>query len=49
MNKNQFVFILVTICIALVVPWFSVGMFFMGLAIGAYLFMLLARSSVQER
>lgn len=37
MNVAQFSFIVVMVCIGLVVPWFSVGMFFMGLAVGAFI------------
>ena len=42
MNWKQALFITVCMCIAIVVPWFSVGMFFMGLGIGGFLVAILA-------
>jgi hypothetical protein len=37
MNWKQATFISVFLCAALIVPWYAVGMLFMGLAIGAFI------------
>lgn len=42
MNKKQATFILVAVVAGLVVPWFSVGMFFMGLAVGAFVSIIIS-------
>ena len=42
MNKKQATLILGLAVIGLVVPWFSVGMAFMGAAVGAFLSVILS-------
>jgi hypothetical protein len=42
MNVKQALFITACAVIGIVVPWFSVGMMFMGLAIGAFLSVMLS-------
>ena len=37
MNRKQAALILGLAVMGIAVPWFSVGMFFMGAAVGAYL------------
>lgn len=42
MNKKQVALIVGMVVMALLVPWFSVGMFFIGLAVGAFLSVILS-------
>lgn len=42
MNKKQATLILALVVAGLVVPWYSVGLMFMGAAIGAFLSVVLS-------
>jgi hypothetical protein len=41
MNNKQAIFIVLALMVGLLVPSFSVGMFFMGLAVGGFLVTIL--------